>query len=100
MDVLVYRNRLGAVGVWLLPDTDTDEAPESAILPAPFADARLSNIASKGSGQTWWEYAQFLASQPVLGNWALQSLPDGTDADRALAMVRRDDIARAASTPA
>jgi hypothetical protein len=92
MNVLVFRNRHGAAAVWLLPDGDDQDAPESAVLPTEFPDYRTQNMDSKGSEQSWQDWAEYLASQPLLGNWSVQELPDGMDADQALAVVRRQDV--------
>jgi hypothetical protein len=98
MKVLVFRNRFGAAAAWLLPDTSSDDAPDMAVLPGPYSnDPRIQNMATKGSAQSWQDWAAYLASQPLLGNWAVQELPDGLDADEALAWVRRDDTEKAAT---
>jgi hypothetical protein len=98
VNVLVLRNRVGAAIVWLLPADNRDDAPDMATLPGPYGnDPRAQNMTSKGSAQSWGGWAQYLASQPLLGNWAVQELPDGLDADEALAWVRRDDTEKAAT---
>jgi len=95
--VLAFRNRFGAVALWLLPENETDDAPDMATLPGPYGgDPRIPNMASKGGAQTWRLWAQYLASQPLLGNWAVQDVPDGPNPDEALALVRRDDTLKAA----
>jgi len=94
MNVLVFRNRFGAVAAWALPPEATEEAPDVAYLSVPGIprDPRLQNMDSRGSGQTWDQWAEYLASQPLLGNWRIQELPDGTDADDALTIARRQDV--------
>lgn len=92
MNVLVLRNRLGPAALWILPAGGSEDAPEPALLPVTPQDPRIQNMASKGSGQSWQEWARYLASQPLLGSWRIQELPDSTDADEALAIVRRQDV--------
>jgi hypothetical protein len=93
MNILVFRNRLGAAAVWLIPNGEDQDAPEPAVLPGVVQDPRIQNMASKGSALTWLAWAEYLASQPLLGSWSIQEAPDGLDADQALAVVRRQDVA-------
>lgn len=98
MNVLVFRNRFGPVAVWVFPADGTQDYPDAAYLTIPGVprDPRLQNMASKGSGQTWEQWAGYLASQPLLGNWAVQELPGTQDADVALNAIRRADTSQAA----
>jgi len=102
MNVLVFRNRFGAAALWVLPPADApdSDAPEEAHLPGNAGqDPRIQNMACKGATQSWQEWAEYLASQPLLGNWQLQELPRDVRADEALDIVRSRDV-RAAATGA
>jgi len=93
MKVLVFRNRFGAATLWVLPSDDSQDAPEQATLPGLAGhDPRTQNMDSKGSAQSWDEWAAYLASQPLLGNWAVQELPEAVSANEALNIVRRQDV--------
>lgn len=95
---IVLRNRFGPAALWLLRG---DDAPDQAQLPPGVAqDPRAQNMASKGPGQTWQEWGEYLASQPLLGDWQLTDVPDGLDASEALAWMRYQDTEQAFSSSA
>ncbi len=99
MNVLVFRNRFGPVAVWLLPQDEAGlDAPERAVLHVPGVplDPRIQNMDSKGSDGDWLDWANYLASQPLLGSWSVQEAPDGLSPEAVLDAARRADTAKAA----
>ncbi len=93
MKVLVFRNRFGAATLWVLTSDGSQDAPEQAALPGLAGrDPRTQNMDSKGSAQSWDEWAAYLASHPLLGNWSIQVVAGTVSADEALRIVRRQDV--------
>lgn len=89
MMVAVYRCQYGPAVVYTLP---LQGEPKRAAVPAMTA-GQLARAASqfqaKGSAVTWPEWGDILARQlPYFDSWTVEQVPDGTDPQQALNLVR------------
>jgi hypothetical protein len=91
VQVICFSNQFGPAQVWCI---DGSDVPPSAMLPGP-PDQRARVIQYKGPGVSWETWCKCLASAtpPSRGTWGLEEVPDGTDAQEALNIVRQRALA-------
>jgi hypothetical protein len=86
MKVLCWRNNQGPAMVFLMPE-DGMPVDHAAIPGGPWGRP-WSDLAAKGRAISWPDFAQALTERPpYLGRWSLEEVPDGRDAQQALAVI-------------